>query len=188
MQGKKKQFNFWLLVLNQTQQMPVPGSHLETWTPGCWWPNMSQGTQVCPAGLTRRPCCCLGTALPSADFHPSAHRQWGAGEASSYASVFWTAREWVVKGFPPAPPCSGWLNAAPMVISWLTIPELQDKNVTRDHRANKNTLLPIDTYGEKLLAPQAEYCKVLSPAFCWDLSPVLVLPEQCLLPSIIYCI
>lgn len=62
-----------------------------------------------------------------------------------------------MRGFPPAPPCSRRLNAAPMVISWLTIPELPDKNITRDHRANKNILFPIDTYGEKLLAPQAKY-------------------------------
>lgn len=61
------------------------------------------------------------------------------------------------RGFPPLPTCSERLSAAHMVISWLTIPGLLDKNTTRDHRANKNTLFLIDTCGEKLLAPQAKY-------------------------------
>lgn len=170
------------MVLDQTQQMPVPGSHFEIWTPGCWWPNMSKAPRSVPAVLAMRLCCCLGSALPSTDFHPSAHRQQGAGEASSYASVFWTATEWVVRRFPPALPCSGRLSAAPMVISWLTIPELLDKNISGDHRANKNVLFPIDTSGEKLLASKAKHWQVLSPIFCWDLSVILVLPEQCFLP------
>lgn len=51
--------------------MPVPGFHFETWTPGCWSPNISQATRSAPGALTMRLCCCLGSACPSLDWFPS---------------------------------------------------------------------------------------------------------------------
>lgn len=143
----------------------VLGSYSEIWIPGCQWPSMFQ---VCPQNARHE-----AVPLPFTNFHPSAHRQKGA-------SVFWTAREWVARGFPPAPPCSERLNTPPVVISWLTIAELLDQHITRHHRPNRNTLFPTDTYGEKL-APSGKIL-ISESTLCWDLSLVLVLTEQRLFP------
>lgn len=109
------------------------------------------------------------------NFHPSPQRQQGA-------SAFWTAREGVARGFPPAPPCSERLNSPPVVISWLTIPELLDKHINRHHSANKILFFPWTPMGRNFLP--LRQILISESTLCWDLSLVLVLTEPCLLPFI----
>lgn len=132
---KIKWFDFWLLVLDQTQEVSFPGSHFEICMLGWWW-------TTCPghAGLPQRAqCqgCAADWALPFLHWLPSLSPHPVRGKHPARHCVFWAARVWVARGFPPAAPCSGRLNAAPMVISWLKIPDLPDKNITRDRGAKQ---------------------------------------------------
>lgn len=130
-QNKSKQFNFMTAVTGSNPRSAC--SWVPLWNPdtGMVLAKYALDTQLCHSMMA----VLVPGLCPSAtDFYPSAQR---GGKQPARPYVFWTARMWVLRGFPPAAPCTGRLNAATVVISWLAIPDLLNKNITGVHRTSK---------------------------------------------------